>query len=165
MRQYKSQIIINKAIHNGRLHLYAADDALPYLYFNFLKLNLILDLFGLESELLRFDQPKVVFEGADGVQQYVPEAALVGGESANIILVTVGDSSSYGHDEHLEADECILGDMMGTSRENMISRWLKLGASWSKQLRMSFSNITITIFCQKVKKMVILMVRNLSSAE
>lgn len=42
---------------------------------------------------------------------------------------------------------------------------MKLAASWLKQAKNCYLNTPIIIFCQKVKKMVILMVKNLSSAE
>ena len=54
---------------------------------------------------------------------------------------------------------------MITYREEMISGGLKLSAFWLKQAKNCYLNTPIMIFCQKVKKMVILMVKNLRSAE
>jgi hypothetical protein len=54
---------------------------------------------------------------------------------------------------------------VATYREERISAALKLAASWLKQAKNCYLNTPIIIFCQKVKKMVILMVKNLSSAE
>lgn len=111
----KSKILLNITLFRILLNFYLSLHAFSGDVSNLQHFPL-LQVGGIESELLWLNQPTILFKCPNCILNDIPKLALVCLHPAHIVVVVVGQSSCDGHDEHLEANECILNIIGFTSK-------------------------------------------------